>query len=95
MKTVDWVDNETYEVCLKEFKDKYGRVKHIATVHTGQPHKFQCDHCTKSYSNANALKYHIAKKHQESVQKYPCDLCELQSATPATMKRHTKNIFSI
>ena len=92
VKTVDWVDNKTCEVCLKEFKDKYARVKHIATVHTGQPQKFKCDHCTKSYSNANALKYHIAKKHQESVQKYPCDLCELQFATPATMIRHKKNI---
>ena len=92
VKRIERFDDETCSVCLNHFKDKYARVKHENTVHSDQPQKFKCDHCTKSYASESTLRYHLSKKHQESVQKYPCDLCGLELATPATLLRHTKHV---
>ena len=63
---LNWRDNKTCSICLKESKDKYAREKHEAIVHKQECQKFKCDICPKSFVCQSSLDYHV-KKHQQQV----------------------------
>jgi uncharacterized Zn-finger protein len=85
---LNWRDNKTCSVCLKESKDKYAREKHEAIVHKQECQKFKCDICPKSFVCQSSLDYHV-KKHQQLVEKPTCELCGKQFASSGSLKRHT------
>ena len=90
-QTLNWRDNKTCSVCLKESKDKCAREKHEAIVHREECQKFKCDICPKSYVCQSSLDYHV-KTHHQQIEKPTCELCGKQFADERSILRHKNNV---
>ncbi|XP_045208206.2 zinc finger protein 729-like [Mercenaria mercenaria] len=56
----------TYDGCLKEFKDKWGRTKHVNAVHLNI-RKHVCEHCGFRFKNSWHLKMHVSSVHTKDI----------------------------
>jgi len=76
------------KVCLKNFKKKSDRDRHIRFVHENEKN-FACETCNRRFSTTNHRNQHVRSVHEKE-KKFACEVCEKRFSRKTLLTVHER-----
>ena len=76
--------------CLKYFKNRINRNRHVKAIHENENKEFTCEICSKEFMSAVAKNYHENVVHSESKPEIKCRVCDAFFSHSIALTRHMK-----